>query len=122
MSRSVAVLSIPTRLPKPDAHARVWTTFGARVEDRRGAMVDLLRRRLRSHEDAVLAGEITYSVWREQAEAPAVRMRQAIARLSRNATTSEGDLLVCRVLSSLLNCGMLWNGKNWTAQAGVGVD
>jgi hypothetical protein len=48
--------------------------------------LDLLRRRLSSHEDAVLAREITYSVWREQAEEPAVRMRQAIARLSRNAT------------------------------------
>ena len=71
------------------AVARVWARFGARVEDRRGAMVDLLRRRLSSHEDAVLAGEITYSVWREQAEDPAVRMRQAIARLSRNATNSE---------------------------------
>jgi hypothetical protein len=81
------------------AVARVWTTFGARVEDRRGAMVDLLRRRLSSHEDAVLAGEITYSVWREQAEAPAVRMRQAIARLSRNAATSEGDLLALKIAS-----------------------
>ena len=81
------------------AVARVWARFGARVEDRRGAMVDLLRRRLSSHEDAVLAGEITYSVWREQAEEPAVRMRQAIARLSRNATTSEGDLLALRIAS-----------------------
>ena len=62
-------------------------------------MVDLLRRRLSSHEDAVLAGEITYSVWREQAEEPAVRMRQAIARLSRNATISEGDLLALRIAS-----------------------
>ena len=81
------------------AVARVWATFGARVEDRRGAMVDLLRRRLSSHEDAVLAGEITYSVWREQAEDPAVRMRQAIARLSRNATISEGDSLALRIAS-----------------------
>ena len=47
----------------------------------------------------MLAGEITYSVWREQAEEPAVRMRQAIARLSRNATTSEGDLLALRIAS-----------------------
>ena len=79
------------------AVARVWTTSGARVEDRRGALVDLLRRRLSSHEDAVLAGEITYSVWREQAEEPAVRMRQAIARLSRGANTSDDDLLSLRV-------------------------
>jgi hypothetical protein len=25
-------------------------------------------------------------------------------------------------LSSLLKCDMLWHGKNWTAQTGVGVD
>lgn len=33
-----------------------------------------------------------------------------------------GDQLVSRALSSLLKCGMLWYAKNWTAQAGVGVD
>jgi hypothetical protein len=79
------------------AVARVWATFGTRGEDRRPAMVDLLRRRLGSHEAAVLAGEITYSVWSEQAEQPAVRMRQAITQLSRNATTSEADLLSLRI-------------------------
>ena len=72
------------------AVARFWATFGTRVQDGRGAMVDLLRRRLGAREDAVLAGEVTYCVWSEQAEEPAVRMRQAIARLSRNATTSRG--------------------------------
>jgi hypothetical protein len=81
------------------AVTRVWATFEARVEDQRGAMADLLQHRLSSHEDAVLAGEITYSVWREQAEEPAARMRQAIARLSRNATTPEGDLLSLRIAS-----------------------
>jgi len=81
------------------AVARVWATFGARVEDRRGALVDLLRRRLRSHEDAVLAGEITYSVWREQAEDPAVRMRQAITRLPRRTSDPEPDLLALRIAS-----------------------
>ena len=60
------------------AVARVSATLGAPVEDRRGVMVDLLRRRLGTHEDAVLAGEVTYCVWSEQAEAPAVRMRRAI--------------------------------------------
>jgi len=81
------------------AVARFWATFGTRVQDGRGAMVDLLRRRLGAREDAVLAGEVTYCVWSEQAEEPAVRMRQAIARLSRNATTSEGDLLALRIAS-----------------------
>ena len=82
------------------AVARVWATFGGRVEDRRGAMVDLLRRRLSTHEDAVLAGEITYSVWREQAEEPAVRMRRAITRLSRRASEPEPDLLALRIASA----------------------
>ena len=73
------------------AVARVWATFRTRAEDRRGALADQLRRRLSSHEDAVLAGEVTYCVWSEQAEQPAARMRQAIARLSGDATTSDGD-------------------------------
>jgi len=88
------------------AVARVWGTFGPRAEDRRAALVDQLRRRLSAHEDAVLAGEVTYCVWSEQAEDPAVRMRQAITCLSRDATTSDGDLLPLRIaavdLASLL--------------------
>lgn len=76
---------------------RVWATFGTHTEDRRGALADQLRRRLGSHEDAVLAGEITYCVWSEQAEAPAVRMRQAINCLARDTTTSEHDLLPLRI-------------------------
>jgi hypothetical protein len=30
--------------------------------------------------------------------------------------------LVSCALSSLLKCGILWHGENWTSQAGVGVD
>ena len=77
----------------------VSATSGTRAEDRRGEMVDLLRRRLGSHEDAVLAGEITYCVWSEQAEEPAARMREAITRLSRNATSFQGDFLALRIAS-----------------------
>jgi hypothetical protein len=88
------------------AVAGVWATLATGAEDRRGALVDLLRRRLGSHEDAVLAGEVTYCVWSEQAEEPGVRMRQAIARLSRDASSSVGDLLSLRIaavdLASLL--------------------
>ena len=36
-------------------------------------------------------------MWSEQAEEPAVRMRQAITRLSNDATTSENDLLSLRI-------------------------
>lgn len=77
--------------------ARVWATFGTGGEDRRGALAAQLRRRLSSHEDAVLAGEVTYCVWSEQAEEPAGRIRQAIARLSRDASTSDDDLLSLRI-------------------------
>jgi hypothetical protein len=71
------------------AVARAWAGFGSRAVDRRGALVDMLRRRLGSHEDAVLAGEVTYSVWSEQAEEPAVRMRQA--RASATAQVARQD-------------------------------
>ena len=86
--------------------ARVWATFEPRAQDRRGMLVDLLRRRLGSHEDAVLAGEVTYRVWSEQAEQPAARTRRAIASLSRHAPPSDVDLLSLRTgavdLASLL--------------------
>lgn len=77
--------------------ATVRAAFTTRTEDPRGALADQLRRRLGSREDAVLAGEVTYSVWSEQAEEPAVRMRQAITRLSNDATTSENHLLSLRI-------------------------
>ncbi len=86
--------------------ARVWATFEPPAQDRRGMLVDLLRRRLGSHEDAVLAGEVTYRVWSEQAEQPAARTRRAIASLSRHAPPSDVDLLSLRTgavdLASLL--------------------
>jgi hypothetical protein len=86
--------------------ARVWANYGPRTEDRRRALADQLRRRLSSREDAVLAGEVTYCVWSEQAEAPAVRMRQAISCLSRSASPSDGEFLSLRIaavdLASLL--------------------
>ena len=88
------------------AVARVWGTFEARAEDRRAALADQLRRRLAAHEDAVLAGEVTYCVWSEHAEEPSAAMRQAIAGLSRDSTAFEGDLLSLSVaavdLASLL--------------------
>jgi hypothetical protein len=75
------------------AVAKVWGTFGARPDDRRAALVDQLRRRLAAQEDAVLAGEVTYSVWSEHAEEPAAAMRQAITGLSRHSTAFQTDLL-----------------------------
>src|ERR1019366_5288252 len=102
------------------AVARVWATFATRGEDRRGALVDQLRRRLSSHEDAVLAGEVTYCVWSEQAEEPAVRMRQAITRLSRDATTSEAGLLSLRTAAVDLASLLLQLAANATVGGRVG--
>jgi hypothetical protein len=86
--------------------ARVGATFGAGAQDGRGWLIDQLLRRLGSYEDAVLAGEVTYGVWCEQAEEPAGRMREAISCLSRGAMTSEVVLVSLRVaavdLASLL--------------------
>ena len=74
--------------------------------EHRAELADRLRRCLSAHEDDVLAGEITYGVQPEHGEAPAVRIRQAAASLSRNGATSKGDLLSLRIgvvdLASLL--------------------
>jgi hypothetical protein len=88
------------------AVARIWGSFGARAEDRRASLVDQLRRRLAAQEDAVLAGEVTYSVWAEHAEEPSAAMRQAISCLSRKPTPVQGDLVSLTIaavdLASLL--------------------
>ena len=86
--------------------AKVWATFGTAREDRRPALAEQLRQRLAAHEDAVLAGEVTYSVWAEQAEEPAGRIRRAITCLSGKPSAFHGDLLSLTIaavdLASLL--------------------
>ena len=62
--------------------ASVAASFGASRHDRRSRLAVQLRERMASHEEAVLAGEITYGVWSEQAEKPASGMRRAIRALS----------------------------------------
>jgi hypothetical protein len=79
------------------AVARVWRMLGAGTENRRSWLADQLRRRLAAHEDAVVAGEITYCVWSEHGEEPSVAMREALARLSRDSTVSETDLLLLSI-------------------------
>jgi hypothetical protein len=76
--------------------ARVGAEFGSRGNDSRAWLADQLPRRLACHEDAALAGEVTYSVWSEQAEEPAARMRQAIATLSHDPSTPEEALISLR--------------------------
>jgi hypothetical protein len=52
------------------AVARVGANFGKPGIDSRGRVADQLSRRLACHEQAVLAGEVTYNVWPEQADQP----------------------------------------------------
>jgi hypothetical protein len=77
--------------------ARVGATFAPDGNDGRDWLSDQLNRRLAGHEDAVLAGEVTYSVWSEQTEQPATRMREANASLARDAATPIGALVSLRV-------------------------
>jgi hypothetical protein len=88
------------------AVARLSVTFGMHTEERRACLAKQLRRRLAVQEDAVLAGEVTYSVWPEHGEKPSAGARQAIARLSRDSPTAESELLSLSIaaveLASLL--------------------
>jgi hypothetical protein len=78
------------------AVAALWQRARGAPEIERGELVEQLRRRLSGHEEAVLAGEITYSVRLEQAEQSSARLRHAIASLSREETMSDRDLLLLR--------------------------
>jgi len=58
---------------------------------------------------------------------PTVRARfrglaEEATRDQQTPTAYLAALLVSRAVSSLVKFGMLWYAKNWTAQAGVGVD
>lgn len=79
------------------AVARVGATFGNPGNEGRSLLADQLDNRLARHEEAVLAGEVTYNVWPEQAEEPATHMRQAIAQLSRNPSKPDATLVSMRV-------------------------
>ena len=81
------------------AVARVGATFRKPGHDSRGWLADQLHRRLACHEQAILAGEVTYNVWPEQAEQPAGRMRQAIVSLARDASKPDATLVSLRVAS-----------------------
>jgi hypothetical protein len=111
--------------------ARVGGMLGTREEERRSWLADQLRRRLAAHEDAVLAGEVTYRVWSEHGEEPSVAMRQAIGRLSRGSSVSESDLLSLSIgavnLASLLirlgaNAATNGDGSEAPEQRSVALD
>lgn len=57
------------------------------------SLTRLLARRLSSHEQAVLAGELTYAVSDKEAEKPATRLRQLASTLSEAEETSQADLI-----------------------------
>jgi len=75
------------------ALADVRRVDARRAEDWRAHMVAQLQRHLGAHEAGLLAGEATYAVNAQDAEGPAVRLRQAASQLSRRQKASEGDAL-----------------------------
>ena len=62
-----------------------------------GGFDDALARRLGAHEQGVLAGELTYGVRVEEADAAAARLRELVAGLGDQAALSHGGLLPLRL-------------------------
>ena len=69
----------------------------------------------------MLSGEVTYRVWSEHAEDPAVRMRQAITSLSRSATPANQDLVSLRVAGVDLAALLVRLAANATASGRAGA-
>jgi hypothetical protein len=88
---------------------------GRSGQDRRADLIDQLRRCLNAHEDAVLSGEMTYEVRSEEGEAPAVRIRRAIAGLSIAPAISQIELTSLRIAATDLNSLLLRAAANVTA-------
>jgi hypothetical protein len=99
---------------------RVCATLERGGEVRRVALVDQLQRRLGSHEDAVLAGEVTYSVSVEQAEAPAACVRHAVTSLSRDPASHDGHLLSLTIAAVDLAALLIRLAANATASGRAG--
>ena len=68
-------------------------------DDHRAHMLDQLRRHLCAHDTRLLAGEVTYAVYSQEAEEPAARVRQAASQLSRRGKPSQGDELSLQMAS-----------------------
>jgi len=62
-----------------------------------GELDDALAGRLGAHEHGVLAGELTYGVCVEEADAAAARLRELVAGLADQAALSHGGLLSLRL-------------------------
>jgi hypothetical protein len=77
--------------------ARLGKKFGTAGNEERAWLADQLASWFACYEEAVLAGEVTYNVWAEQAEEPAARTRRAVAHLARDARASEAELHSLRV-------------------------
>jgi len=60
-------------------------------------MLDQLQRHLSAHDGRLLAGEVTYAVYSQEAEAPAVRVREATSQLSGRVKASHGDALSLQI-------------------------
>jgi hypothetical protein len=74
----------------------LWQRDVGRRENEHPDLVQQFRRRLSGHEEAVLAGEITYSLRLEDGQQSAARIRHAIGRLAQDEGTSHADLSILR--------------------------
>jgi hypothetical protein len=74
----------------------LWQRDLGRAENQHPQLVQQFWQRLSGHEEAVLAGEATYSLRLEDGEQAAARIRQAIGRLTRDEGSSQPDLVSLR--------------------------
>lgn len=98
----------------------VWQHARGRPGNERAEVVEQLRLRLSGHEQAVLAGERTYSVLLKDAEQNSARLRHAIASLSHGATMPVADLTVLRSEATNLAALLVLAAANIAASGSAG--
>jgi hypothetical protein len=80
---------------------------------------DALAGRLGAHEHGVLAGELTYGVRVEEADAAAARLREVVAALASQTALSHGGLLSLRIAAVELSALLVRAAGNAAAGGGA---
>jgi len=86
-----------------------------------GELDDALAWRLSAHEHGVLAGELTYCVRVDEADAAAARLREVVAALAGQTALSHGDLLSLRIAAVELAALLVRAAGNAAAGGGAAV-
>ena len=92
----------------------------SRASDVVGELDDALAGRLRAHEHGVLAGELTYGVRVEEADAAAARLRGVVAALPDQASSSHDGLLSLRLAAVELAALLVRAAGNAALASGAG--